>query len=158
MEILRYLDPKGKLATYHSIFIQVGIIQSSPPSAPDNSILSHKSLWESFAFCWFQPFQSAKRLKVLGYLHHLQVPKTTYPRLKSKSFPPAIQLVAGKKKTHGSPGRPCRPFCDVVDGICLRSIGAAVVARTTPIPQKKEKWGGKKYVLEKKQISKNKTP
>lgn len=149
LEILRYSDPKGKLSTYHSIFIQVGIIQSSPPSAPDNSILSHKSLWESLLFVGFNRFNPQRGSKFWGIFTTYKYPKLPIqdqnPRLKSKSFPPAIQLVPLKKKHTGSPGRPCRPFRDVVDGICLRSIGGLWIPwRTDPPFPKKRKNGEEK--------------
>ena len=82
MEILRDLDPKGKLSTYHSIFIQVGIIQSSPPSAPDNSILSRKSLWESLFFVGFNRFNPQRSSKFLGYLHHLPASTLNLSKIK----------------------------------------------------------------------------
>lgn len=157
--VFEILGSKGEIVNCHSIFIQVGIIQSSPPSAPDNSILSHKSLWESLLFVGFNCFNPQRGSKFWGIFTTYKYPKLPIQIISKFQ----IQILSThpigcwEKKTHGSPGRPCRPFRDVVDGICLRSIGgiwipwqiAAVVARIPHSP-KQGKMGRKKIDIGKK--------
>ena len=87
------LGSKGEVVNCTSHLIQVGIIHPlTPVGAPDDSILSHKSLGESLVFCWCQRFQPAFCGKSFGvYLHHLpgkytKNKKTTESKIKIQTL------------------------------------------------------------------------
>lgn len=169
MEILRYLDPKGKLSTTIPSLYKLAS-STSPPSAPDNCILSHKSLWESLFFLGFNRFNPQRGSKFWAIFTTYKYPKLPIQiisKIKIQILSTCHPIGSIKKKTHGSPGRPCRPFRDVVDRICLRSIGGlwipwqiiAVVSRIPHSPKKEkgEEKNGKNTYLRETDFKRKKT-
>lgn len=153
LEILRYLDPKGKLST--AIPSLYKLASSNPhPQVPRTIASSVTSRCESLCFLLVSTVSTRKEAQSSwGIFTTYQQVHQTYPRSKSKSFAP-IQLVPNQKKKHRTgTSLPALPWCCRWDLPSRASVGFGFHGRLQqvfqeyPIPQKKEKWGGKKYVL-----------
>ena len=124
------------------------LASSNPhPQVPRTIASSVTSRCESLCFLLVSTVSTRKEAQSSwGIFTTYQQVHQTYPRSKSKSFAP-IQLVPnGTKKKHTEPGRPCRPFRDVVDGICLHEHRWALDSmadcsscfKNTPFPKKRK--------------------